>query len=275
MQIIQLLKNYRTFGELKPEQLNFIASKFHKREYLQGQMLIRKGEMADGLGIVANGRLNILRGNQTQTIGPLQYIARNDFYNDVALLSQTTSAITIVAHQPTLCYCLAPTEFFTIINQVPCINVFFHKIVQEKLLQIINNDEFLDNESYNIEILNYKTGAPLPSYIIKAMEYIYKNYANSITLDTLSHACGISKFYLSRLFKRHTGQTFVQYLNYRRINEAKHFMRYNGASVTEACYAVGFNDLSHFSRLFKHMEKKLPSQYLRAYLKTSSKLGEH
>lgn len=50
----------------------------------------------------------------------------------------------------------------------------------------------------------------------RALDYLNKNYAENITLDVLADYAGFSRYTLSRMFSRHTGATFIQYLNARR-----------------------------------------------------------
>jgi AraC-like DNA-binding protein len=63
-----------------------------------------------------------------------------------------------------------------------------------------------------------------------------------------------------RLFKKHYGLTPRQYLIDKRIEKSKEQL-INGMSVTETCFAVGFESLSSFSTLFKTKTGKPPSEF--------------
>ncbi|MDY6852662.1 MAG: helix-turn-helix transcriptional regulator [Thermodesulfobacteriota bacterium] len=65
----------------------------------------------------------------------------------------------------------------------------------------------------------------------------------------------------SRVFKNKTGRSFKEYLNRVRIEMAKKLMKEKEMNVSEACFTVGFNDLSYFSRVFHNLEGTTPSSY--------------
>ncbi|MBO6607634.1 AraC family transcriptional regulator [Psychroserpens sp.] len=96
--------------------------------------------------------------------------------------------------------------------------------------------------------------------IIKTRLYIDNNLHKNLNLDLLSEMRFTSKFHLHRLFKRYYGLTPKQYLTDRRIKKSKEYL-INGMSVTETCYAVGFESLGSFSKLFKDKIGKSPSVF--------------
>lgn len=81
-----------------------------------------------------------------------------------------------------------------------------------------------------------------------------------MNLDLLSRFRFVSKFHLLRLFKKHYGLTPRQYLIDKRIEKSKEQLK-NGMSVTETCFAVGFESLGSFSTLFKTKTGKSPSEF--------------
>ena len=86
------------------------------------------------------------------------------------------------------------------------------------------------------------------SRIKGAVRYL-RDAEGAVTLDELARAMGMSKFYLCREFRRLTGTTVVTYLNRIRCEKARRLI-YEGAKVSEAAFAVGFDNLSYFSRTF-------------------------
>ena len=65
----------------------------------------------------------------------------------------------------------------------------------------------------------------------------------------------------SRSFRRHTGMTFVQYVNSLRIELACQHLSQAGLTVTEICYKVGFNNVSNFNRQFLAAKGMPPSRF--------------
>ena len=104
--------------------------------------------------------------------------------------------------------------------------------------------------------------------VIGVRSYIDNNYDNDLNLDLLSRFRFVSKYHLLRLFKRHYGLTPRQYLIDKRIEKSKEQLM-NGFSVTETCFAVGFESLGSFSTLFKTKTGKSPTEFQKEQLSRS------
>jgi len=85
----------------------------------------------------------------------------------------------------------------------------------------------------------------------KAVAYINNNYAQSVGLEDIAIAVGLSPAYLSRLFKKEMGRTVVDYLTLVRIEAAKRLLWEGKATLEEIAEAVGFNEATYFNRVFK------------------------
>ena len=103
--------------------------------------------------------------------------------------------------------------------------------------------------------------------IHKAVAYIEMHFREKITLEALSTISGYSPTYFSELFRKCTGETFVERITALRINYAKALLA-SGISVTEACFESGFGSLSNFLTVFKVKCGMAPSQYRRECKKT-------
>ena len=104
--------------------------------------------------------------------------------------------------------------------------------------------------------------------IIQTRHFIDRNFDKDLNLDFLSHTQFTSKYHLQRLFKRYYGLTPRQYLIDKRIEKAKEILK-NGMNVTETCFAVGFQSLGSFSKLFKTKTGKSPSVFQKEQLSRS------
>lgn len=101
---------------------------------------------------------------------------------------------------------------------------------------------------------------------VKSMRhYINNNYDKNIHLNRLARKHFTSKYHLLRLFKRYYGITPRQYLIDKRIEQSKCLLK-SGESVSQACYAVGFESPSSFCNLFKRKIGKSPSEYQKEQL---------
>jgi len=103
----------------------------------------------------------------------------------------------------------------------------------------------------------------VPKYIEGIMERINSGYASHITLDALAAEFNVSKYHLSREFKKYTGYSPNEYLISVRINRAKELLRRTSYSVGEISQLTGCGDVNHFIQLFKSREKTTPAAYRR------------
>ena len=95
----------------------------------------------------------------------------------------------------------------------------------------------------------------------KDFKKIDKQFQENLSLDDFSDEIGISKFHLSREFKRYIGIPLNEYVITTRLNHSKELLRYSALSVEEIEYACGFHNVSHFINLFKKHEQTTPLQY--------------
>lgn len=93
--------------------------------------------------------------------------------------------------------------------------------------------------------------------------YLSCNFRRRITIDEISDYTGMNRSAFCVFFRRHTGKTFVGYLNELRVEEAARLLASGHSTVTEACFASGFNDLAYFSRTFRRLKGAPPSSFRR------------
>src|SRR5262249_41799443 len=87
--------------------------------------------------------------------------------------------------------------------------------------------------------------------IVRALEKIEASYAEALGVEDLARAAGMSRFHFSRLFHEQVGKSPYQYLIAVRVTHARELLAGGRTTVTEAALAVGFSDLSRFSRAFR------------------------
>lgn len=128
-----------------------------------------------------------------------------------------------------------------------------------RLFSIILQVILLCNDHYETE-KNKKTPDDMPKIVAKTMRYISENFEKQLTLTELAADANCSVAYLSRIFKQHTGMTIYQYITAIRIANAQILLR-KGLSVTEVCFAAGFNDCSNFICKFKKVTGITPLKF--------------
>ena len=105
-------------------------------------------------------------------------------------------------------------------------------------------------------------GTMHPNQIVSnALHKVKHRYYEDITLEQVAEELNISVFYLSKLFRKHMGINFTEYLTQLRIEHAKRLLQDGNKSIKEVAYAVGFNSQSYFSKIFKKYTGTAPSEY--------------
>jgi len=104
-----------------------------------------------------------------------------------------------------------------------------------------NNQKGCNFESYN------------KSYAVKKIiNYLNENYENKISLDQIAHNMYLSPVYISKIFKEETGESPINYLIKIRLEKARDIlMTSDSGSIKNIANSVGYDDVYHFSKLFK------------------------
>ena len=87
------------------------------------------------------------------------------------------------------------------------------------------------------------------------------HYVHTITLDEIAAEIGMNRSAFCSYFKRCKGMTFSQFVTQYRLNTACELLKHSQKQVSEICFAVGFNDVPHFNRVFKESQGITPKEY--------------
>ena len=107
---------------------------------------------------------------------------------------------------------------------------------------------------------------------ISIRNYLDECFSSNISRDDLASLFGISSNYLSNLFQRQSGKTFIEYINATRIKYACMLLESTNSTLDEIALSSGFNETSYFCRVFKNKTGMQPTLYRsKARFKNSSK----
>lgn len=109
---------------------------------------------------------------------------------------------------------------------------------------------------------NNVTTAADGSKIFGVFDYINENFRENITLNELCFLFRTNKTTLCSEFKKTYGDTIIDYINRKKIKEAKILLREGKYNFTEIASMLGFNSIHYFSRLFKKYEHQSPASYI-------------
>ncbi|MBO9151990.1 helix-turn-helix domain-containing protein [Chitinophaga sp. GCM10012297] len=95
--------------------------------------------------------------------------------------------------------------------------------------------------------------------------YIDANFHLRPDVNTIARQVHMTTAAFCRYFKKQTGMTFTDFVNHCRINQAKNLLLQD-RSVSEACFATGFEQLSYFTKLFTKMNGENPREFKKRHL---------
>jgi AraC-like DNA-binding protein len=115
------------------------------------------------------------------------------------------------------------------------------------------------------ELSNTTPGhAAEPVEIWKTRKFIEEHSGEELSLSRAAKAVNIHPNYLSERFKLVTGMKFVEYVARTRFERACGLLQDGNVRISEIAFAVGFQSLSQFNRVFKKFSGKSPTQYRKA-----------
>ncbi len=101
----------------------------------------------------------------------------------------------------------------------------------------------------------------------KIINYLNENYESKISLDQIAHNMYLSPVYISKIFKEETGESPINYLIKIRLEKAKDILLHSkGGSIKSIANKVGYEDVYHFSKLFKKYYGISPLYYKKTAL---------
>lgn len=105
------------------------------------------------------------------------------------------------------------------------------------------------------------SATPLSEKLQSIAFYLDEHYTENISLDFLAENFFISKYYLSREFKKEFGTTIIQYILAKKITYAKELLRYSNSSIEDIAALCGIDDASYFNKVFRKLEGCTASEY--------------
>jgi len=120
--------------------------------------------------------------------------------------------------------------------------------------------EILNADGYSFEVENTDNDRINVIY-----DYVQTHFQRVITLDEIAEIASMTVPSFCRYFKRISGKKFTRFVNEIRIVHACKLVTEQQLSITNISYESGFNNISHFNRIFKDVTKKSPSEYRKQF----------
>jgi len=119
--------------------------------------------------------------------------------------------------------------------------------------------------TWRIKPVAYKGGLP-GCRLKRVLDFIGESLEENISLSQLAAIADMSPHYFSQLFKQSTGRAPYQYVLLKRIERAKEQLCSPRSSITDAALEAGFQNPSHFARVFRQFEGTTPSRFREDYV---------
>lgn len=123
-------------------------------------------------------------------------------------------------------------------------------------LAVSNEYTLLNANGYAIE-----TSQQDNNKIDHIYKYVNKNFERPIPLEEIAMEANMTVPAFCRYIKKSTGKTFTKMVNEYRVVHATKLLSESSRSITDICYECGFNNFSHFNKLFNEITGKTASQY--------------
>jgi two-component system, response regulator YesN len=120
---------------------------------------------------------------------------------------------------------------------------------------------FMDSCLNVIDITRVQRKGKLIDPIEAAKEYMAKNVCAKVNLEDVAQILGLNSCYFSQLFKRETGQTFIEYRIHLRIETAKQLLERSNLRIIDISSEIGYDDPTHFTKTFKKYTGISPREY--------------
>ena len=99
----------------------------------------------------------------------------------------------------------------------------------------------------------------------RIINFISSNYHRSIDLDDLASEAAMTRSSVCRFFKSRTNKTIFQFINEYRIGKACQLLINGDQTISEICFATGFNSITSFNRVFKNFKNLTPGEFKKQY----------
>jgi len=140
----------------------------------------------------------------------------------------------------------------------------------QELNKTVSDSAFFETQGIILQLISrflsshrFKANSPdpVPSKILDAIRYIQLNLKENLTVACLAKRANLNQDYFSRLFFQYAGQRPLTYLHEKRIERAQYLIATTHLSYSEIAERIGFENLPHFSKIFKKVTSLTPGEY--------------
>ncbi len=155
------------------------------------------------------------------------------------------------------------------VSMAPLVQKVFETKGVIRLLALIDALEQLskcaDYQLLASEGFNIKPDETENERMRKILEFTLENFKDDISLETVAEIANLTVPSFCRYFKSRTRKTYIYFLNEIRLSNARKMLMNNELDISQISVECGFQNLSHFHRIFKSQTGVTPLVYRRQY----------
>ncbi|WP_316838547.1 AraC family transcriptional regulator [Pedobacter gandavensis] len=160
------------------------------------------------------------------------------------------------------------TKILTKLPQKKGVNKIIAFLQAIEILSLSNEYEYLASVTFKNPYDEKDTNR-----INKVYQYLMENFQRDINLKEVADLCNLTTNSFCRFFKDRAQKSLTQFVNEIRIGHACKLLQNAELSISEVCYASGYNNLTNYNKFFKQITGMTPSEY-RGNLNNSFKGNE-
>lgn len=150
--------------------------------------------------------------------------------------------------------------FFSLFYEIINSNLFKESIIKSLLEQYVI---FTIRNYYQQDLQKKLTKQSKPDNLLaaKIMYFIENNIFENINLELISKHLNYSVSHLSRVFKKETGFSIIEYYNIARLEKSKEYLIKDHKTITNIAKKLGYNSIHHYSNAFKQLYDLSPTDF--------------
>lgn len=256
MRKLEIIENSRLFQGLPAGFLRDLASSFRFEDFPERVLLAQTGRSVERIGVVLAGSAEFKVLDRLDHPVRFLVLTPGQCFGEMAAVDDGCSVYDIKTLEPLKAVLISRSLFVHMVSEHSTVLWNAYQLNLERLrklcLALVKHEPMAAAQALK-GLENSLMG--------DAIRYIEGRFDEQLTLDEIARISNMSRFHFARRFKEATGHSFKEFLNRRRVQEAKNLMKRDGLNISQACYAVGFGDLSYFGRVFRKIEGQSPSRY--------------
>lgn len=128
--------------------------------------------------------------------------------------------------------------------------------VYQDLIAMESNNVTLSNQAFMYQRQFGRKGEKTVIELVKT--YIKENLTTEITREDIAASVHLNPAYLSRFYKKETGETLTDFITFERMKMAKDLLLGTDATISQIAVSLGYTHFSHFSKMFKRAYQMTP-----------------